>query len=157
VTCDEGVSDSDTEDTTVLSLPVCIETATGTGIARFETDAGTIEDLRAVKESTLPKAGKPALVFPHGFFSFNITGLTPGQTVVVTITLPDNVLVGTQYWKYHASEGGWVQIPMGSDDGDNVITITLVDGGLGDDDGTANGVIVDQGAQLGLWTHFWGG
>jgi uncharacterized repeat protein (TIGR01451 family) len=101
--------------------------------------------LRAVKESTLPKAGKPALVFPHGFFSFNITGLTPGQTVVVTITLPDNVLVGTQYWKYHASEGGWVQIPMGSDDGDNVITITLVDGGLGDDDGTANGVIVDQG------------
>nr|QNO51665.1 hypothetical protein IGDPAKFA_00019 [Methanosarcinales archaeon ANME-1 ERB6] len=34
---------------------------------------------------------------------------------------------------------------MGSDDGDNVITITLVDGGLGDDDGTANGVIVDQG------------
>ena len=34
---------------------------------------------------------------------------------------------------------------MGSDDGDNVITITLVDGGLGDDDGVANGVIVDQG------------
>jgi hypothetical protein len=34
---------------------------------------------------------------------------------------------------------------MGSDDGDDVITITLVDGGLGDDDGTADGVIVDQG------------
>jgi hypothetical protein len=34
---------------------------------------------------------------------------------------------------------------MGDDDGDNVITITLVDGGLGDDDLTANGVIVDQG------------
>jgi len=34
---------------------------------------------------------------------------------------------------------------MGSDDGDPVITITLVDGGLGDDDGTANGVIVEQG------------
>ena len=34
---------------------------------------------------------------------------------------------------------------MGDDDGDNVITITLVDGGLGDDDLVANGVIVDQG------------
>ena len=145
VTCDEGVSDSDTEDTTVISLPVCIETATGTGIACFETDAGTIEGLEAVDESTLPEEGKPALAFPHGFFSFDITGLTPGQTVEVTVTLPDNVPVGTQYWKYHASEGGWIQIPMGSDDGDEIITITLVDGGLGDDDGTANGVIVDQG------------
>ncbi|NQE05298.1 hypothetical protein C5S32_05450, partial [ANME-1 cluster archaeon GoMg1] len=145
VTCDEGVTDSDTEDTTVISLPVCIETATGTGIACFETDAGTIEDLIAVDEATLPEEGKPALVFPHGFFSFDITGLTPGQTVVVTITLPDNVPVGTQYWKYHASKGSWIQIPMGSDDGDEIITITLEDGGLGDDDGTANGVIVDQG------------
>lgn len=34
---------------------------------------------------------------------------------------------------------------MGDDDGDNVITTTLVDGGLGDDDLTENGVIVDQG------------
>jgi hypothetical protein len=34
---------------------------------------------------------------------------------------------------------------MTSDDGDNVIIITLVDGGLGDDDGDANGVIVDNG------------
>ena len=34
---------------------------------------------------------------------------------------------------------------MSSDNGDNVITITLVDGGLGDDDGVANGVIVDRG------------
>ena len=34
---------------------------------------------------------------------------------------------------------------MGSDDGDDVITITLVDGGLGDDDGVPDGVIVDDG------------
>jgi len=52
--------------------------------------------------------------------------------------------VGTQYWKYHTPEG-WYQIPMGDDDGDNVITIELTDGGLGDDDGEANGVIVDAG------------
>ena len=124
-----------------------VKTATGTGTAYFATDAGTLENLAAVDESTLPAEGKPALVFPHGFFSFNITGLTPctHQKVVVTITLPSAVPVGTQYWKYHASEGGWIQIPMGSDDGDNVITITLEDGGLGDDDGECNGVIVDSG------------
>ena len=127
------------------TVPVCVETATGTGIACFVTDSGTIEDLVAVHESTLPEEGKPELVFPHGFFSFNVTGLTPNQTVEVTLTLPDIVPVGTEYWKYHASEGGWIQIPMDSDDGDNILTITLVDGGLGDDDCTANGVIVDQG------------
>jgi hypothetical protein len=124
-----------------------VETATGSGTATFESDKGIIQDLAAVDEGTLPPEGKPDLDFPHGFFSFNITGLTPCQheTVVVTITLPSAVPVGTQYWKYHASEGGWIQIPMGSDDGDNVITITLQDGGLGDDDGECNGEIVDPG------------
>lgn len=34
---------------------------------------------------------------------------------------------------------------MGSNDGDNIITVQLTDGGGGDDDGIANGVIVDQG------------
>jgi len=122
-----------------------VGTATGTGTASFSPDSGALEDLTSVPENSLPTQGKPNLLFPHGFFSFNIVGLTPGQTVIVTITLPDAVPIGTQYWKYHASEGGWIQIPMGSDNGDNVITITLVDGGLGDDDGVANGVIVDQG------------
>ena len=139
------VSDEDTVWVNCTPPGTPVETATGSGTAYFATDAGTNEDLMAINESTLPAEGKPTLAFPHGFFSFNITGLTPGQTVVVMITLPDNVPVGTEYWKYHAFEGEWIQIPMGSDDGDKVITITLVDGGLGDDDGTANGVIVDQG------------
>jgi len=119
-------------------------TATGTGTADFTPDAGALEGLTAVDEATLPPEGKPNLAFPHGFFSFKITGLTPGQTVVVTIELPSDMPVGTQYWKYHVPEG-WIQIPIGDDDGDNVVTITLVDGGLGDDDGVADGVITDQG------------
>ena len=97
VSCDEDVSDSDAEDTTVLSLPVCIETATGTGTAYFITDSGSIKDLTAVSEATLPLEGKPNLQFPHGFFSFNITGLTPRQTVTVTIILPEDMPTTNQY------------------------------------------------------------
>ena len=56
----------------------------------------------------------------------------------MTITLPANVLVGTQYWKYGPTPSNptphWYQISMGDDDG-----------GLGDDDLTADGVIIDQG------------
>jgi len=123
-----------------------VATATGAGIASFSTSDGIIEDLTAVAEGTLPTAGKPDVAFPLGFFSFRITGLAIGQTVVVTITLPSAMPVGTQYWKYHEPEG-WINVTslLGDNDGDNVLTLTLTDGGLGDDDGAANGTIVDQG------------
>jgi hypothetical protein len=126
-----------------------VPASTGTGTVRFSSPAGTIQNLTAVPESSLPAEGKPDLVFPHGFFEFKITGLTPGETVGMTIALPSAAPVGTQYWKYGPTPSDptdhWYQIPIGDDDGDSVITITLVDGGLGDDDLTANGVIVDQG------------
>jgi hypothetical protein len=119
-----------------------VETATGSGTATFESTAGTIVDLTAVAESAMPDAGKPDLMYPHGFFSFNITGLANGQTVDVTVTLPADVPVGTQYWK--CIDSAWVQIPIGSDDGDNVITIQLTDGGPGDSDGLEDGTIVEH-------------
>ena len=122
-----------------------IETATGTGSATLSTNRGYFSYVSAVNESSLPSEGKPNRQFPHGFFSFNITGLTTGQIVNVTITLPSDMPTTTQYWKYHTPEG-WYQIPVRSNDGDDILTIQLTDGGTGDDDGIANGMIVDPGA-----------
>ena len=131
----------------VVTSRATVQTATGTGIAEFVSHKGVIEDLTAVAEGTLPTGGKPDLDFPHGFFSFRITGLTPcaSETVVVTITLPAAVPVGTEYWKCH--DGAWLDVTslLGDNDGDNVLTLALTDGGLGDDDGVCNGVIVDDG------------
>jgi len=125
-------------------------TATGTGTVYFDSDPSTLEGLTPVAESELPEEGKPNIDFPHGFFSFNIT--LPGNhtTAIVTMTFPSPLPVGTQYWKYGPTPSDptdhWYQLPVGDDDGDNVITITLVDGGLGDDNVVApDGVIVDQG------------
>jgi len=123
-------------------------TATGTGTASFGPSAGTLTGFSAVGEGSLPAAAQATLPtnFPDGFFSFTITGLSNGQAVNVTIVLPPGS-APTQYWKYHPNtQGGWVQIPMTIVGPPNVIRITLVDGGLGDDDGTAFGTIVDQGA-----------
>ena len=135
----------------VTVIVTSVNTSTGTGTAYFASDAGSIEDLISLDESDLPEEN-PNVDFPHGLFSFNITRLNPNQTVNITIAFPQNIPTTAQYWKYgpngsidNPQPERWYQIPMGSNDGDDIITITLQDGGIGDDDGVANGVIVDQG------------
>jgi outer membrane protein assembly factor BamB len=130
---------------TVLQPTQSVNTATGTGTATFTTSNGSITGLTAWAQSQLACRARPDLTFPHGFFSFNITNLTPGATVTITITLPSSMPKSTQYWK--CVNGEWVDCTslLGSNDGDNIITLTITDGGLGDADGLANGTIVDPG------------
>ena len=118
--------------------------ATATGAVTFTTDSGDITGLTAIAQAGLACPPRSGLTFPHGFFSFNITNITPGSTVTITITLPSAMAVGTQYWK--CQNGQWVNCTslLGDDDGDNVLTLTITDGGLGDADGV-NGTIVDPG------------
>jgi hypothetical protein len=131
--------------TMLLSGPAAVTVATNVGAAIFDPPPGlSVEWLRAISESALSTTGKPSLIFPAGFFEFNIPVTNPGDSVTLTITLPVAVPTNAQYWKWN-STSGWYQIPFGSNDGDNVITITLQDGGVGDDDGAINGVINDQG------------
>ncbi len=123
-----------------------VPTATGTGIATFTTSNGSINNLTA----SLTTACR-ALIgynFPQGVFSFNITNITPGSTVTITITLPSNMPANTQYWK--CVNGQWLNCYsiLGSNDGDNILTLTLTDGGPFDADGTANGTIVDPGGPV---------
>jgi hypothetical protein len=116
---------------------------TGSGNVFFDVEEPyALADLEAVDESNLPTAGKPDLRFPHGFFSFKIIGLTPGASATVTITFPSDIK--TEYWKYHEPEG-WIDVTslMGSNDGDNILTLTITDGDLGDDDNEVNSIIVD--------------
>jgi hypothetical protein len=140
----DGVLDSVQSD--VSSFP----NAANGGYVTLESPSGTnLVGVAPVGESSLPSQGKPNLQFAHGFFQFEIRGLTDGESVTLTIILPYDLPAGSQYWKYGPTPDNhsphWYQISMGSNDGDNVITIALKDGGLGDDDLTANGVIVDQG------------
>jgi YVTN family beta-propeller protein len=122
-----------------------VTTATGTGIATFTTSNGSISGLTALAQSQLACSPKSGLNFPQGFFSFNISSIPAGSTVTITITLPGNMPVNTQYWK--CINGNWVNCTslLGDNDGDNTLTLTITDGGLGDADGVANGTIVDPG------------
>jgi parallel beta-helix repeat protein len=118
-----------------------VATSTGTGIASFTSDIGCVVGLTPVP---VPISPRPAATFPHGLFSFNITCLTPGATVTVTVTLPSAVPAGTQWWKYDPSTHAWYSLPT-SISGNNV-TFALIDGTYpGDLDAAVNSVIVDPG------------
>lgn len=127
------------------TIPInTVATATGTGTATFTTSEGDVNNLTAWAQSQLTCQNPPGY-FPHGFFAFNVTRIQNGATVTITITLPSNMPISTQYWK--CINGQWVNATsiLGSNDGDNVLTLTLTDGGPFDADGLANGTIVDPG------------
>jgi len=109
---------------------------------------GTLDDLAVISPDEMPAV--PESLNPvHGFFSFEITGISIGQGVNIPLAFPENVPAGTEYWKHGPTRDDtvphWYQIPISDDDGDRIIVITLTDGGIGDNYLTANGVIVNDG------------
>ncbi|MGB7533021.1 MAG: choice-of-anchor U domain-containing protein [Halobacteriota archaeon] len=115
----------------------------------FDSDPSNITDVASVEMPPNPPSGYN---FPYGVFAINIT-VPVGGTAIITLTLPDNLPANSVYWKYGPNGSlpprnpnpHWYQVPLDSNDGDNMITITLQDGGIGDADGAADGVIVDSG------------
>lgn len=102
--------------------------------------------------TTAPPAG---IGFPHGLFDFVLVGGTAGSSADIVITYPAVLPEGTVYWKFGPTPAGyncsgatcndphWYQFPAVISG--NTATLTITDGGVGDDDLTANGTIVDQG------------
>jgi hypothetical protein len=120
-----------------------VQSATGAGAVAFAATAGGFSSITA----SLPPPGQPAgTSFPFGFFGWTLTGLTHGQTVTVTLTYPTNIPLGAEYWK--VINGVWTNLTLqilSDDDGDNVLVLTIQDGGDGDVDGLVNGEISDPG------------
>lgn len=105
---------------------------------------GRIENLVAVDLSTLPPPPIGANLL-YGTFSFNITGIDLRGDVTLFLTFPDVLPPGTVYWKFQANhDPQWYSITPDEING-NHMTITLTDGGIGDDDGFANRAIYDPG------------
>jgi len=116
-----------------------VDTDTGTGTAYFQASLGTIEELQG---RPVPADPPVDVTFPHGMFSFQVTGLNPGDEVTITVELPSAVPAGTKWWKYH--DGQWHDYDIPITISGNTVTITLTDGGVGDIDDIA-GQITDPG------------
>lgn len=95
-----------------------------------------------------PPVAPPAGVsFREGLLDFVLVGCTPGASITFSVTYPSPLPLATAYWKFGPTPSNatphWYVLPA-TISGDTA-TFTIVDGGLGDDDLTANGTVVDQG------------
>lgn len=129
-------------------------TGTGTITARFTGGgAGCVftsaQFIPLTGNAASPPAGSaPAGVqFPHGLFDFATGGCTPGSTLQFTITYPAPLPANTQYWKYGPTPGNavphWYTLAPNVTGGE--VRFSVTDGALGDDNLSADGVVVDAG------------
>ena len=82
---------------------------------------------------------------PYGLINFKLAVDRPGDAAVVTVHFSQPVSTSAKWVKFDSVQGVWLDYSAYaefSDDGMSV-SIEFVDGGFGDDDGVANGVIVD--------------
>ncbi|XAH22102.1 ExeM/NucH family extracellular endonuclease [Xylophilus sp. GW821-FHT01B05] len=118
---------------------------TGGGATCRLTAAPQLLSMAAVGASGLPR---PNVSLPHGLLNLNTDGCDTGAVVTVKLTYPSPLPAGAEYWKWGPTTDNvaphWYRIPATLDG--NVITFVLRDGGLGDDDMSANGRIVDPSA-----------
>lgn len=97
----------------------------------------TLSELSSHPAASTPD-GQTALV---GDVAYELSDITPGSTADVTLTLPEGSQP-TSVFKV-AADGTTTDATSHATITGNTIVLHLTDGGFGDADGTANGVIVD--------------
>ena len=129
----------------VASLPTAIGSS---HYATLVSSAGAFQDVYVTPvEDPVPGVNMAA-----GEFNFSVIGLTDGAHITVSYILPDSFVPNT-FYKFNETDG-WFEFlyDAGTDTGakydatNNVLVVHFVDGGRGDADGVANGIIVDPGA-----------
>jgi len=151
--------------TTVATNKASPSTPTGTGKIIIDTSSNpgtTISNVNVFLDTdpSLNQANKPAgYLFKDGVVSYNLSGVAPtGGTVQVSLTFPSGIPEGGKIYKVSDSSG-FYQFTNVTVNG-NTATLTITDGGTGDNDGVADGNISDPvgvGAPVGSVVSSGGG
>jgi hypothetical protein len=91
-----------------------------------------------------PSSNKPNS-FPFGLIDFRLLVAKPGDQAAIAVYFSDRAPKDGKWYKYDPIEGTWLDYSAYVEYGANrkSITLWLQDGGMGDGDGIANGIIVD--------------
>jgi hypothetical protein len=107
--------------------------------------------------SAEPPPNAPAgLTFPLGFYDFMLANVPEGGAATVTLNFPAGTALPNSYYRFGSTPNGaiphWYEWLFDGQTGAQIdaanarIVLHFIDGGLGDDDRAANGVILDPGA-----------
>ena len=116
------------------------------GIEKASSSAEEIESVEVIDPDTISyTVNRPAdLIF--GLIAYRLRVTTPGDTARIRIYLSANIFASDVFYKYDTINGwyDYSEHTTFNDDGQSV-TLEIKDGGYGDSDGLANGIIVDPG------------
>ena len=119
-----------------------VDSAVGGGIIGIRVSSGAIEALQAIDPADINDNLNKPEDMELGLIQFKLTGpvgFQPEVTLYFSQDLPTNAT-----WYKYDCINGWANASNISDiTGTREITLTLEDGGIGDADGVANGVIID--------------
>ena len=149
-----GLSDSDTVDITIKEngihdLPDDVITfpSTATKVMGLKTGSGAVlvslYPVDPASDILGNRNGMPESMI-YGLIDFKIKVEPPGSSATVTIFLPESVPQDYKWYKYSQNRGWYdysANVAFNSER--NQLSLTLVDGGTGDDDGEQNGIIED--------------
>ena len=146
---EDGIPDNDQPDV-IKSIRSAVGGNKPFGVGKFSDSIDEIEVLEPINPSTiLDKTNKPQ-TFLFGLATYRLRLNQVGATVLVRIYYSEDISDATQYSIYDTLNGwqDYTQYVTFNPDGRSVL-IELNDGGHGDSDGMANGIIVDPGGVVG--------
>jgi len=135
------------QDGTILHYGPSAKTSTissGRGAVAFTVNTGFIDSVMNISIYETNCSNPLYYDFPYGLFSFNVTGIAAGATVEVTLNFAQPLPINVKYYK--CIDNNMVDCTSLMRQLDNyTLVLSLTDGGLGDSDHSANGIIVDPG------------
>lgn len=131
---------------TTQARTVALNPAAGSGPVTLTmlTPGGYLSDYGALsdKDPGISQTGKPSdCEFPQGLIAYTVKGISAGGTAVVSIIYPD--LLASSSKVYMVNAAGFHEFTNVVTD-ESTVSLTITDGGRGDADGVANGVIVNR-------------
>jgi chitinase len=140
----DGIPDNDQPE-----IIKCVQTEDGSayiGVEKISSSIGEIEAMGVIDPDTITDAANRPADLIFGLFSYRLRVTQPGTIATLKIYFSGEVFASDAFFKYDTINGwyDYSEHTTFNHDGQSV-TLELKDGGYGDSDGLANGIIVDPG------------
>ena len=134
------------EDNQISGFPdTAVTTQASSGTLGVFTDSqGQLVKLDIVEKDSLPLSASDPKDYPFGLLDLAVKVPVEGMATTVTVQFEEPLPMQTVWMKYNPNRG-WEDYSgkVVFSNNNTLAEIQLVDGGIGDDDGIANGIIVD--------------